>query len=121
MGAKCRYKLGNQRNFRTHTQRIITLKIEQISVENVAITDITARCEGMVRGVTFVVHVGGDLHHAQAQVHWQVVKVIVRLQDKLSSQLHAVPIFIHFINQDGIKVLILYTHTHTPLKCLTIP
>lgn len=56
---------------------------------------------------TFVVHVGGHLHHAQAEVDGQVVEVVVGLQDEISTQLHTVPLFIHLIYQHCIEVLIL--------------
>lgn len=56
---------------------------------------------------TFVVHVGGDLHHAEVEVDWQVVKMVIGLQDKFPSQLYTVPLLIHLIDQHCIKVFIL--------------
>ena len=56
---------------------------------------------------TFVVHVGGHLHHAEAQVDWQVVEVVVGLQDEFPAQLNAVSHLVHLINQHRIEVFIL--------------
>lgn len=56
---------------------------------------------------TFVVHVGGDLNHTETEVDWQVVEVIVGLQNEFSSQLYAVPNLVHLIDQHCIEVLIL--------------
>lgn len=57
--------------------------------------------------LTFVVHVGGDLNHTQTEVDWQVVEVIVGLQNEFSSQLYTVPNLVHLIDQHRIEVLIL--------------
>ena len=56
---------------------------------------------------TFVVHVGWYLDHAEAEVDGQVVKMVIGLQDKLSSQLDIIPIFINLIDQHRIEVFIL--------------
>lgn len=58
-------------------------------------------------GLTFVVHVGGHLHHAEAQIDRQVVEMVVGLQDELSSQLHVIAFLVHFIDQHSIEVFIL--------------
>lgn len=52
---------------------------------------------------TFIVHIGGHLDHTEAEVDWSVVKMIVGLQDKLSSQLYIL------IDQHSIEVFILET------------
>lgn len=65
--------------------------------------------------ITFIVHVGRHLHHAEAEVDRQVIKVIIRLQDKLSSELHAVPIFIHLVYQHGVEILVLYGRKYKTL------
>lgn len=52
---------------------------------------------------TFIVHIGGHLYHTEAEVDWSVVKMIVGLQDKLSSQLYIL------IDQHSIEVFILET------------
>lgn len=62
---------------------------------------------GGVCAVTFVVHVGGHLHHAEAQVDRQVVKVVVGLQEELSPQLHVVSQLVHFIDQHRVEVFVL--------------
>lgn len=56
---------------------------------------------------TFVVHVGGHLDHAEAEVDRKVVEVIILLQDELPSQLKIVAQLIDFVNQHGIEVFIL--------------
>lgn len=58
---------------------------------------------------TFVVHVGGHLDHAEAEVDRKVVEVIVGLQDELPSQIHVVAQFIHLVDQNGVEVFILDT------------
>lgn len=58
---------------------------------------------------TFVVHVGGHLDHAEAEVDWKVVEVIVGLQDEVPSQLHVVAQLIHLVDQHGVEVFILET------------
>lgn len=65
-------------------------------------------CPIFKKCITFIVHVGWHLHHAEAEVDGQVIKVIIRLQDKLSAELHAVPIVIHLVYQHCVKILILY-------------
>lgn len=57
--------------------------------------------------ITFIVHVGWHLNHAEAEVDGQVIKMIVGFQEKLSSQLHAIPILIHLVYQHCVKILIL--------------
>lgn len=56
---------------------------------------------------TFVVHVGGHLHHAEAQVDGQVAEVVVGLQLELAAQLHVVASLVHLIDQHGVEVLVL--------------
>lgn len=57
--------------------------------------------------LTFVVHVGGHLHHTEAQVDRQVIEMIIGLQEELSSQLHVISLLIHFIDQHRVEVLVL--------------
>lgn len=63
--------------------------------------------QGAECALTFVVHVGGHLHYAEAQVYWQVVEMVVGLQEELSSQLYIITHLIHFIDQHSIEVFIL--------------
>lgn len=56
---------------------------------------------------TFVVHVGGHLDHAEAQVDRQIVEVVVGLQDEFPSQLNAVSHLVHLIDQHRVEVFIL--------------
>lgn len=58
---------------------------------------------------TFVVHVGGHLDHAEAEVDRKVAEVIVGLQDEVPSQLYAVAQIIHLVDQHGVEVFILET------------
>lgn len=57
--------------------------------------------------LTFVVHVGGDLHHTEAQVDRQVIEMVVGLQEELSTQLYVIAHLVHFIDQHCVEVLIL--------------
>lgn len=57
------------------------------------------------RPLTFVVDVGGNLDVALLRVHRQVVEVLVLLQEKISAQLHAVPILVHRVDQHGVVVI----------------
>lgn len=54
---------------------------------------------------TSVVHVRGDLDVAQQCVDWQIVEVLVFLQREFSSQRHLIPVFIHRVDQQRIKVV----------------
>lgn len=57
--------------------------------------------------LTLVVHVGGYLDITQADVHRQVVEVVVWHQDELLPQLQIVPFLISFIDEHSIEVFIL--------------
>lgn len=57
--------------------------------------------------VTFVVHVGGHLHHTEAQVDRQVIEMIVGLKEELSAQVHVISLLVHFIDQHSVEVLVL--------------
>lgn len=63
--------------------------------------------QGAGCALTFVVHVGGHLHHTEAQVDRQVIEMVVGLQEKLSSQLHIISHLVHFIDQHSVEVLVL--------------
>lgn len=58
--------------------------------------------------LTFVVHVGGHLHHTEAQVDWQVIEMVVGLQEELSTQLYVIAHLVHLIDQHSVEVLILW-------------
>lgn len=58
-------------------------------------------------GRTFVVHVGGHLDHAEAEVDRQVLEVVVGLQDELPSQLDALSQLVHLVDQHRVKVFVL--------------
>lgn len=47
---------------------------------------------------TLVVHVGGHLDDTEAEVDGQIIEMFIRLQDKLSTQLHALALVIHLVD-----------------------
>lgn len=55
--------------------------------------------------VTFVVHVGRQLHTAHGDIHPQVAEVGIRLEKKLGSQLHVVPFLILLVDQYRVVVV----------------
>lgn len=60
---------------------------------------------GVGQGVTFVVHVGGQLHTADGGVHHQVAEVRVGLKDKLSPQLHVIAVLVPLVDQDRVVIV----------------
>lgn len=54
---------------------------------------------------TSVVHIRGDLDVAQQCVDWQIVEVFIFFQREFSSQRHLIPVFIHRVDQQRIKVV----------------
>ena len=54
---------------------------------------------------TSVVHISRDLNITHLRVHWEFIEVFVPLKREFSSEWHWVPVLIHRVDQQGVKVV----------------